>query len=72
MERYPEAMHVFEKITTHSKIIKGEVWLMLGYSALNANQIEKAHHAFKEALKYSNQKKTAQKFLRHLERKVSH
>lgn len=69
MERYPEAIHVFEKITTDSKTIKGDVWMMLGYSALNAKQIEKARHAFKEALKYPNQKKTAQKFLRRLGKK---
>ncbi|MBN1932841.1 MAG: tetratricopeptide repeat protein [Desulfobacterales bacterium] len=69
MERYPEAIEVFEKITTHSKAIKGDVWLMLGYSALKADQIEKARYAFKEALKYSNQKKSAQKFLLQLERK---
>jgi len=44
----------------------GRSWLMAGYAAWNAGDVEKSLRAFKHAVKYPKQKKSARKALRQL------
>ena len=66
LERYSEAAAAFETVA-RGKENPGGAWLMAGYAAWNAGDLEKSRLAFKHAAKYPEQKNTAQKALCQLE-----
>ena len=68
-EEYGQAADIYEAIlrkeTNQEKSCPnpGETWLMLGYSAMNCGQFQRAQTAFEHALKYKNFQKHAQENL---------
>ena len=66
LERYKEAASAFET-AAQGKENPGGAWLMAGYAAWNAGDLEKSRLAFKHAAKYPKQKDPAQKALHQLE-----
>ena len=65
LERFSEAIEAF-KTATQSLKNPGQAWLMLGYSAWQANDLKTAKKAFTQATRYRLQKKAAQKVLKSL------
>ena len=65
LDRYREAAEAFETAARGRKK-PGRSWLMAGYAAWNAGDVEKSLRAFKHAVKYPKQKKSARKALRQL------
>jgi len=63
LERYAEAATLFTA-AAHQKIKPGYAWLMAGYAAWAAGDAEKSRMAFKQAVKYPQQRKAAHKGLR--------
>ncbi len=63
--RYPEAAAAFET-AARKKANPGRAWLMAGYAAWNAKDLDKARRAFKHAVEHLKQKKAALKALRQL------
>jgi tetratricopeptide (TPR) repeat protein len=66
IKNYGAAMNVFQSIPNGQN--SGQAFLMLGYSAWQAGDLEKARHAFKKASKYKKQNKTALRLLSRLEK----
>jgi tetratricopeptide (TPR) repeat protein len=66
IKNYRAAMKVFQSIPKGQN--SGQAFLMLGYSAWQAGELEKARHAFKKASNYKKQKKTALRLLSRLEK----
>lgn len=66
IKNYRAAMKVFQSIPKGQN--SGQAFLMLGYSAWQAGDLEKARHAFKRASTYKKQKKTALRLLSRLEK----
>ena len=69
LERYPEAAVAFET-AARGKSHSGRAWLMAGYAAWNAKNMDKTRFAFKHAAKHKKQKKAALKALRQLDRET--
>ena len=65
-KKYNAAMEVFDSIPKGTN--SGHALLMLGYSAWNAGNLDKAKHAFQMATKYPQHQKTARKLLLQLEK----
>jgi uncharacterized protein HemY len=64
VKNYQAAMKIFKSIPKGRN--SGQAFLMLGYSAWQAGDLEKARHAFKKASHYKKQKKTALRLLSQL------
>jgi tetratricopeptide (TPR) repeat protein len=66
LKNYRAAMKVFQSIPKGQN--SGQAFLMLGYSAWQAGDLQKARHAFKEASNYKKQRKTALRLLSQLDK----
>jgi len=66
LKRYQEAADAFEAVARKGKR-PGPAWLMAGYAAWNAGDVEGSISAFRHAATYPKQKKAAQKALGQLD-----
>ncbi len=63
MKNYAEAADMFQDVAAKKGRNQGRAWLLLGYSAMNMGDDKRADHALKNALKFEQQKKAAQRAL---------
>lgn len=63
LKHYAEAADMFQKIAAQKGRNQGRAWLLLGYSAMNMGDDKRADQALKNALKFEQQKKAAQRAL---------
>ena len=65
LERYKEAASAFVA-AARGKIDAGRAWLMAGYAAWNAKDLDRARRALRQAAKYPKQRRSALNALRQL------
>lgn len=64
---YEQVLKGLEKEDVKPLKNPGRQWLLLGYSAMNSSQYERAKYAFEQALKYDKQKKKAKSAIAQIE-----
>jgi len=69
MESYKDAQNAFTALLDEDPTL-GDVWLMLGYAAWNAEDLRAAYQSMTKAETFAAQKKPAQEALRKLEKMI--
>ncbi len=69
--KFQKASAAFELAALSKKEGPGKAWLMAGYAAWEAKDLQKAHNFFKNAARCGKQKAAAQKALRQLNRNIA-
>ena len=59
LERYEEAARTYRQTAQTDTRYKGRAWLMAGYAALLANDMDAGRHAFKQAATFDRHRKAA-------------
>jgi tetratricopeptide (TPR) repeat protein len=59
LERYEEAARTYRQTAQTDTRSKGRAWLMAGYAALQANDMDASRHAFKQAAAFDRHRKAA-------------
>jgi tetratricopeptide (TPR) repeat protein len=59
LERYEEAARTYRQTAQRDTRYKGRAWLMAGYAALQANDMDAGRHAFKQAASFDRHRKAA-------------
>jgi tetratricopeptide (TPR) repeat protein len=59
LERYEEAVQAYRQTAATNTKQKGRAWLMAGYAALQANDVDAGRNAFKQAATFDRHRKAA-------------